>query len=219
MLRLRLMEGLTLRQIGERMDLSGVRVRQLLNEFFGLRRLPRDTAGDPDRVKVPAGFIDLLREMVLREREEGREVIVRALRLREAFEWQHVKDAKGVQRRTVWWRLRQITAFLESVGVTDETPTSRLVPAETVPLVRSGALGELARRERACEQALTRRDAQRALLETIGWEDDGERRWPKEIHLGAHRDALADAINHKLAEQQAEQERRALGELLDSIGR
>jgi hypothetical protein len=219
MLRLRLIEGLTLRQIGDRMDLSGVRVRQLLNEFFGLRRLSRDTEGDPEKVKVPAGFIDLLREMVLREREEGREVIVRALWLREAFEWQRLRDAKGVEHRMVWWHVRQIGAFLTSVGIADEAPTSRLIHAETVPLVRSGALGELACRERVCEQALARREALRALLEVIGWEDDGERRWPKEVHLGAHREALAGAINHKLAGEPAEEERMALGELLDSIGR
>lgn len=61
--------------------------------------------------------------------------------------------------------------------------------------------------------------ALRALLEVIGWEDDGERRWPKEVHLGAHREALAGAINHRLAGEPAEEERMALGELLDSIGR
>lgn len=145
--------SLTLRQIGDRMDLSGVRVRQLLNEFFGLRRPSRDTEGDPEKVKVPAGFIGLMREMVLREWEEGREVIVRALWLREAFEWQRLRGAEGVERRLVWWHLRQIGAFLASVGIADEGPTSRLIHAETVPLVRSGALGELACRERECEQA------------------------------------------------------------------
>jgi hypothetical protein len=120
MLRLRLIEGLTLHQVGERMDLSGVRVHQLLNGFFGLRRASRDTEGDPEKVKVPAGFIDLMREMVLREREEGREMIVRALWLREALEWQRLRGAKGVERRMVWWHLRQIGVFLASVGIADE---------------------------------------------------------------------------------------------------
>jgi Sigma-70, region 4 len=40
MLRLRLVEGLTLREVGERTGVGPERVRQLLSHYFGLRGVP-----------------------------------------------------------------------------------------------------------------------------------------------------------------------------------
>jgi hypothetical protein len=68
------------------------------------------------RIKVPAGFIEVLREMVLSEQEVGREVIVAALREQQAIEWERLRQARGAERRAVWWNLKRIGAFLASVG-------------------------------------------------------------------------------------------------------
>jgi hypothetical protein len=72
-------------------------------------------------VKVPCGFIDLLREAVLRERGAGRDAIVVALREQEKFEYERLRGAKGAQRRAVFWNLKRIDAFLASIGA-DESP-------------------------------------------------------------------------------------------------
>jgi hypothetical protein len=60
MLRLRLVEGLTLRAIGERTGVSATRVRQLLMEYFQVTGSP--SAGI---VTAPAPFVPVLREAVV----------------------------------------------------------------------------------------------------------------------------------------------------------
>jgi hypothetical protein len=72
------------------------------------------------RIKVPAGFIEVLREMVLNEQEVGREVIVAALREQQAIEWERLRRARGRERRAVWWNLKRIGAFMSSVAAEKE---------------------------------------------------------------------------------------------------
>lgn len=115
MLRLRLVERLTLREVGERTGLTGTRVQQVLNHYFGIQR-ERSAPVAASEVKVPAGFIEVLREMVLHERKEGSEVVVAALREYEALEWERLRDSEGAERRAVWWNLKRIGSFLASVG-------------------------------------------------------------------------------------------------------
>jgi hypothetical protein len=116
MLRLRLVEGLTLRQVGEQTGVTGGRVQQLLSHYFGVPGVQEAKRDAEPEVKVPAGFIEVLQDMVLRERDNDRKVIVNALRKREAAEWRRLRESEGAERRAAWWNLKRIGAFLESVG-------------------------------------------------------------------------------------------------------
>jgi hypothetical protein len=112
MLRLRLVEKLTLREVGERVGgITGTAVQNLLSHYFDVpgigKATPRPT------VKVPVGFIEVLQDMVLRE---GNTTIVNALRKREAAEWKRLGQSKGAERRAAWVNLKRIGAFLSSVG-------------------------------------------------------------------------------------------------------
>jgi transcriptional regulator with XRE-family HTH domain len=87
----------------------------------GLSVLTDRAAVPVSTVKVPSAFIDVLRETVLRERRNGREVILAALREAQTHEWQRMREgAKGAERRAVWWNLKRIGAFLASVGADDK---------------------------------------------------------------------------------------------------
>jgi hypothetical protein len=114
MLRLRLVEGLTLREVGERVGgITGTTVQQLLSHYFGVPGIQEAKRDVESEVKVPAGFIEVLQDMVLRE---GNTTIVNALRKREAAEWKRLRGSEGAERRAIWWNLKRIGAFLESVG-------------------------------------------------------------------------------------------------------
>jgi hypothetical protein len=115
MLRLRLLEGLSFREIGEQTGVSGGRVQQLLRHYFALQRELNRPVPRPE-VNIPAGFTDLLRDVVLDERRSGREVIVSVLRKREAAEWKRLRYSKGAERRAVHVNLKRIGTFLASVG-------------------------------------------------------------------------------------------------------
>jgi hypothetical protein len=119
MLRLRLMEKLTLREVGERVGgITATTVQNLLNHYFDVPGI-RDAKETPT-VKVPAGFIEILQDMVRDECRGGREVIVNALRKRQAAEWKRLAESGGAERRVAWWNLKRIGSFLASVGAERE---------------------------------------------------------------------------------------------------
>ena len=208
MLRLRLVEGLTLREVGERTGVTDGRVQQLLRDYFGLRvRKPEGVApAGESEVRVPPGFVEVLREIVECGYGAG---IVTALR-----EWQDLEcqiaswsgDAK--QNHVARRNIRRIKAFMLSAGVDDRSVVSVALPAEAVALVRLGLLGELgetaweiseaigrAGYDEAAEwyaEPLKRQDAVRALLNAMGWENVEEPR-PVMVYLDVHRDALVRA--------------------------
>ena len=183
MLRLRLLEGLTLREIGERASVSDGRVQQILREYFGLRvSKPEGVApAGESGVRVPAGFVEVLREIVECGYGAG---IVTALR-----EWQDLEcqisiwsgDAK--QNHVARRNIRRIKAFMLSAGVDDRSVVSVSLPSEAVALVRLGLLGELGETAGEISEAigragydeaaewyagpLKRQDAARALLNAM----------------------------------------------------
>jgi hypothetical protein len=118
MLRLRLVEKLTLREVGRRTGVAGTTVQQLLNHYFDVPGI-RDSKDAPADAKVPAGFVVILQSIVAQEREKGRAVIVNILRKRRAAEWKRLGESKGAERRAVWVNLKRIGAFLASVGHED----------------------------------------------------------------------------------------------------
>jgi hypothetical protein len=65
MLRLRLVEGLTLKEVGRRTGVSPTRVRQLLDHYFGGPGRYEHQHGHPSRVTVPTRLVGLLREALL----------------------------------------------------------------------------------------------------------------------------------------------------------
>jgi hypothetical protein len=141
MLRLRLVEGLTLREVGERTGITGERVKQLLGLYFGLRvRKPKGVPASEggERLKVPPGFVDVLREIVECGHDSG---IVTALRDRLELERQSIgsKVPGRVARRNV----RLIQAFLKNASVDDGSVVAVTLPPEAAALVRAGSLGEL----------------------------------------------------------------------------
>lgn len=119
MLRLRLVEGLTLCEVGERVGgITATTVQQLLWHYFDVPGIREAQAREQEtKVRVPAGFIAVLQDMVLQERERGRAAIVNALRKRHAAEWKRLGGSEGAERRAAWVNLKRIGAFLSSVGV------------------------------------------------------------------------------------------------------
>ncbi len=120
MLRLRLVEGLTLGEAGERTGVTAGRVQQLLSHYFGVPSVREAKRDAEPKIRVSAGFIEVLQDMVLRERENDRKVIVNALRKREATEWRRLRESEGAERRAAWWNLKRIGSFLASVGAGKE---------------------------------------------------------------------------------------------------
>jgi hypothetical protein len=119
MLRLRLVEGLTLREVGERVGgITATTVQNLLSHYFDVRSV-RETRTRENKAEahVPAGFIVVLQEMVLQERERGRATIANALRERHAAEWKRLGESKGAERRAAHVNIKRIGSFLSSVGV------------------------------------------------------------------------------------------------------
>ncbi len=167
------------------------------------------------RVKVPAGIVDVLREMV--ECGQGA-AIVGALREREAFERLRVIDSDDPgQCRRGRINLRRIATFLASVGVEkSDGVISVTVPSKAVALVRSGLLSELgdaagevneavglAGYDEAAEryaEPLRRMDAARALLDVMGWENVETPR-VMTVYLDVHREALLRAARNELDHQ------------------
>ena len=216
MLRLRLLEGLTLREIGERASVSDGRVQQILREYFGLRvSKPEGVApASESEVRVPPGFVEVLREIVECGYGAG---IVTALR-----EWQDLEcqisiwsgDAK--QNHVARRNIRRIKAFMVSAGVDDRSVASVSLPSEAVALVRLGLLGELGETAGEISDAigragydeaaewyagpLKRQDAARALLNAMGWENVEELR-PVMVYLDVHRDALVRAMRNSHDDQ------------------
>ena len=138
MLRLRLVEGLTLDEVGERTGVTGGRVQQLLRDYFGLRvRKPEGVvpAGESG-VRVPPGFVEVLREIVECGYGAG---IVTALR-----EWQNLErqiarwSGDPKQNHVARRNIRRIQAFMLSAGVDDRSVVSVALPSEAVALVRFG---------------------------------------------------------------------------------
>ena len=215
MLRLRLLEGLTLREIGERTGVSDGRVQQILREYFGLRvSKPKGVPAAPVELRVPPGFIGVLREIVECGYGAG---IVTALR-----EWQDLErqiarwSSDPKQNQVARQNIRRIEAFMLSAGVDDRSVVSVALPSEAVALVRLGSLGELGDAALEISEAigrtgydqaakwyaetLKRQDAVRALLNAIGWENVEEPR-PVTVYLDVHRDALARAMHNGLDDQ------------------
>ncbi len=121
MLRLRLVEKLTLREVGERVGgISATAVQNSLSHYFDVRGI-REAQDKKSEVRVSAGLIEVLREIVLEERERGRAAIVNALRRRHDAEWKRLRESKGAERRAAWVNLKRIGAFLSSVGVERKT--------------------------------------------------------------------------------------------------
>jgi hypothetical protein len=215
MLRLRLVEGLSLREVGARTGVTGGRVKQLLAEYFGVsgRKPQSATAVGEGRVRVPSGFVDVLLEIVECGHGAG---IVTALR-----EWQQLElglvvgsDDPG-QSHVARRNIRRVGAFMAAAGVHDEGVVSVTLPAEAVALVRSGSLGELGRTAGEIKEAAIRRDqpfrwayreplgrvdATRVLLDEIGW-DAVEKQQPVRVYLDIHRDALLRAVRRELDSQ------------------
>ncbi len=217
MLRLRLVEGLTLREVGERTGVTDGRVQKLLRDYFGLRVRKPEGVGSPAReseVRVPPGFVEVLREIVECGYGAG---IVTALR-----EWQDLEcqisiwsgDAK--QNHVARRNIRRIKAFMLSAGVDDRSVVSVSLPSEAVALVRLGLLGELGETAGEISEAigragydeaaewyagpLKRQDAARALLNAMGWENVEEPR-PVMVYLDVHRDALVRAMRNSHDDQ------------------
>jgi hypothetical protein len=119
MLRLRLVEKLTLREIGERVGgITATTVQNLLNHYFDVPGI-RDAKETPT-AKVPASFIEVLQDMVRDERRSGRAVILNALRKRHTAEWERLGESAGAERRAAWRNLKRIGSFLASVGAEKE---------------------------------------------------------------------------------------------------
>ena len=216
MLRLRLVEGLTLDEVGERTGVTGGRVQQLLRDYFGLRvRKPEGvTPAGESEVRVPPGFVEVLREIVECGYGAG---IVTALREwqdleRQIARWSGDPKQNHVARRNI----RRIKAFMLSAGVDDRSVVSVALPSEAVALVRLGLLGELGEAAWEISEAvgragydqaakwyaepLKRQDAVRALLDAMGWENVEEQR-PVTVYLDVHRDALVRAMRNSLDDQ------------------
>ncbi len=119
MLRLRLVEGLTLREVGERVGgITTTTVQNLLSHYFDVRGIREAQARENKaEAHVPAGFIALLQDVVLQERERGRAAITNALRKRHAAEWKRLGESKGAERRAAHVNIKRIGSFLLSVGV------------------------------------------------------------------------------------------------------
>jgi hypothetical protein len=119
MLRLRLVEGLTLREVGERVGgITATTVQNLLSDYFDVRGIREAQArGKAVEAHVPVGFIAVLQDMVLQEREHGRAAIANALRKRHAAEWKRLGESKGAERRAAHVNIKRIGSFLSSVGV------------------------------------------------------------------------------------------------------
>ncbi len=210
MLRLRLLEGLPLREIGERMDVSGGRVQQILREYFGLQvSKPKGVPAAPVELRVPPAFIGVLREIVECGHGAG---IVTALR-----DWRELEArsiGKLVPGRVVRRNVRLIQTFLVSAGMDDRRGIAFPLPADAAALVRFGLLSELSKTAKEITEALgrveydedaaryvaplARQDAARALLEVVGWEN--VRRPPPTmiVYLDVHRDALLRAMRNSL---------------------
>jgi hypothetical protein len=215
MLRLRLVEGLTMREVGERTGVTGGRVRQLLQEYFGVSgRKPQDaTAAGEGSVSVPRGFVDVLLEIVECGFGAG---IVTALREWQQFEQLIVRrSGDPEQSHIARCNLRLVQAFMAAAGVHEEGVVLVTLAAEAVPLVRSGSLSELGSAAGEIEDATVRRDqpfrwayreplgrvdATRALLYEIGW-DDIEQQRPVRVFLDIHRDAVQRAVRRELDSQ------------------
>jgi hypothetical protein len=170
------------------------------------------SAGE-SRVKVPAGIVEVLREMV--ECGQGA-AIIGALREREAFERLRVIESDYPEQcRRGRRNLRRIWGFLASVGAEkSDGVISVAVPSKAVALVRCGLLGEL--QDMAGEisdavgcagydeapgryaESLERQDAARALLDVVGWEKVENQR-PVTVYLDVHRETLLRAAHHDLA--------------------
>ncbi len=212
MLRLRLLEGLTLREIGERTGVSDGRVQQILREYFGLRvSKPKGVPAAPVELRVPPGLIGVLREIV--ECGDGAGIVT-ALR-----EWQDLErqiarwSGDPKQNHVARGNIRRIEAFMLSAGVDDRSVVSVSLPSEAVALVRLGLLGELGEVAGEISEAigragydeaaewyagpLKRQDAVRALLDAMGWENVEEQR-PVTVYLDVHRDALVRAMRNSL---------------------
>jgi hypothetical protein len=216
MLRLRLVEGLTLDEVGERTGVTGGRVQQLLRDYFGLRvrKLGGVVPSGGSGVRVPSRFVEVLREIVECGYGAG---IVTALR-----EWQDLErqiarwSGDPKQNQVARQNIRRIEAFMLSAGVDDRSVVSVALPSEAVALVRLGSLGELGDAALEISEAigrtgydqaakwyaetLKRQDAVRALLNAIGWENVEEPR-PVTVYLDVHRDALARAMHNGLDDQ------------------
>jgi hypothetical protein len=119
MLRLRLVEKLTLREVGERVGgITATAVQNLLLHYFGVQGIREAQARERKaEVHVSDGFIAILQDIVLQERERGRAAIVNALRRRHAGEWKRLGESKGAERRAAHVNIKRIGAFLLSVGV------------------------------------------------------------------------------------------------------
>ncbi len=216
MLRLRLVEGLTLREVGERTGVTGGQVKQLLAAYFGVssRKPQSATAAGEGRISVPPGFVDVLLEIVECGHGAG---IVTALR-----EWQElelrlvIRSDDPEQSHIARRNLRRVRAFMAAAGVHDEGVVSVLPPVEAMPLLRSGSLGELGgsageiqdaaiRRDQpfrwAYREPLGRQDATRALLDAIGWDDVEKQQQPVRVYLDIHRDAVLRAVRRELDSQ------------------
>jgi hypothetical protein len=214
MLRLRLVEGLTLREVGELTGVTGGRVKQLLAEYFGVSgRKPQSvTAAGEGRVSVPSGFVDVLLEIVECGHGAG---IVTALREWQQLELQSVVGSDSGQSHIARRNIRRVGAFMAAAGVHDEGVVLVTLPAEAVALVRSGSLGELGRAAGEIKDATVRRDqpfrwayreplgrqdATRVLLDELGW-DDLEKQRPVRVYLDIHRDAVLRAVRRELDSQ------------------
>jgi hypothetical protein len=209
MLRLRLLEGLTLREIGERTGVSDGRVQQVLREYFGVRvSRPKGVPAAPVELRVPPGFIGVLREIVECGHGDG---IVTALRDWRELEVQSI--GKLVPGRVVRRNVHLIQTFLVSAGVDDRSGIAFSLPAGAVALVRFGLLSELSKTAKEIREALGRvgydedaewyvaplahQDAARALLEVVGWENI-ENAQPVRVYLDIHREALVRAVRNSL---------------------
>jgi hypothetical protein len=116
MLRLRLVEKLTLREVGERTGVAGTTVQQLLWHYFDVQGIRRAQARE-QKTHISDGLIAVLQDMVLQERERGRAAIVNALRKRHAAEWKRLGESEGAERRAAHVNIKRIGSFLSSVGV------------------------------------------------------------------------------------------------------
>lgn len=209
MLRLRLLEGLTLREVGERTGVTDGRVQQILREYFGLRvSKPKGVPAAPVELRVPPGFIGVLREIVECGHGNG---IVTALRDWRELEIRSVGEL--VPNRVVRRNVCLIQMFLVSAGIDDRSGIAFSLSARAVALVRFGLQSELSKTAREVREALGRvgydedaeryvaplgrQDAARALLEVVGWENV-ERSRPVTVYLDVHRDALVHAMRNSL---------------------
>jgi hypothetical protein len=178
----------------------------------GRARAGVDLMPGESRVRVPAGVVEVLREMV--ECGQGA-AVVGALREREAFERLRVVESDDPEEcRRGRINLRRIWAFLASVGADKRDGVFAVtIPAAAVALVRCGLLGELqdmageisdavgsAGYDEAPErytEPLKRQDDARALLDVVGWEKVENPR-PAAVYLDIHRETLLRAARRDL---------------------